>query len=131
MDAERIADEVSKLIHEGKYVRAMEKIDEVLLNENDPRSLVIFEELKARLLMIMEKSDETIEHINKALSLLETIEDRLFKVRLLISIAGLLLYMGDFHNALVQYKNAGELLNEDEFDYLRVLNNIVETYKRM
>ena len=128
---ERIVDEVSKLILEGKYTDAMKKVDNVLLTETEPKTLALFEELKARLLMLMEKSEKSTEHINKALSLLENIDDRLFKAQILISVAGLLLYMGDFHNALTYYKRAETLLSEDEYDYLRILNNIGETYKRM
>ena len=127
--------EVEKIVEEklrsGSYDEAIEFIDTQISENEDKKKITKLLILKARIFILYFSDQEgCMESVNFALNLIEDIEDKSFKAEIFNSAAGLLLYMGDSYNALKYYEKALENLKENELLYLRVLNNIGETYKR-
>ncbi len=123
---------VYDILKEKGATEALHKVEEFISTEGNLDILSQLLVLKARIeILYLQDVESGLESLSKALNLAEEIGDRVLKARIFNSAAGIMLFMGDSHNALQFYRKALENMKEGEYDYLRVLNNIGETYKRM
>ncbi|OYT58687.1 hypothetical protein B6U71_04060 [Euryarchaeota archaeon ex4484_178] len=132
MDLKALQKKVEDLVWRGKEDEALSLLDEAIGNTADKKMMVQLLLSKARIFILFKKDmDRGMENLDLALKLVEDIEDNEFRGQMLNTAAGMLLYTGDKYNAIRFYKKALENLREGSYDYLRVLNNIGEAYKRV
>ncbi len=132
MEYEEIEKLILNIAKEKGCEGAIDKLEEFIPATLDKRVLAQLLVLKTRLFILYcGDISKGMENLNKALSAIEDIDDRLLKARLYNSVAGIFLYSGDTHNALGYYQKALKLLKEGEYDYFRVMNNMGEAYKRV
>jgi len=132
MDLKALQKKVEDLVWRGKEDEALSLLDEAIGNTADKKMMVQLLLSKARIFILFKKDmDKGMENLDLALKLVEDIEDDEFRGQMLNTAAGILLYTGDNYNAMRFYKKALENLREGSYDYLRVLNNIGEAYKRV
>ncbi len=132
MDLKALQKKVEDLVWRGKEDEALSLLDEAIGNTADKKMMVQLLLSKARIFILFKKDmDKGMENLDLALKLVEDIEDDGFRGQMLNTAAGMLLYTGDKYNAIRFYKKALENLREGSYDYLRVLNNIGEAYKRV
>ena len=132
MDLKALQKKVEDLVWRGKEDEALSLLDEAIGNTADKKMMVQLLLSKARIFILFKKDmDKGMENLDLALKLVEDIEDNEFRGQMLNTAAGMLLYIGDKYNAIRFYKKALENLREGSYDYLRVLNNIGEAYKRV
>ncbi len=132
MDLKALQKKVEDLVWRGKEDEALSLLDEAIGNTADKKMMVQLLLSKARIFILFKKDmDKGMENLDLALKLVEDIEDNEFRGQMLNTAAGMLLYTGDKYNAIRFYKKALENLREGSYDYLRVLNNIGEAYKRV
>ena len=123
--------EIDELISKNKFEDALEYIEKKMKESNDIRiiSLCMYE--RARIEITIGKIEEGENDLSKTIDLLYYISDENFRGRLQMYIAGLYLYEGDMDNAIRMYQEAKKNLSRGSYDYLRLLNNIGEVYKRI